>query len=265
MPTQQEIKDSHKLIIDVFKEFRQELMQAYGNVEYSTKSDSSQVTELDVKIETVLKNRLLEKFPAFGFKGEETESVEVNHNATWFIDPIDSTISFIHGLPYCSNMAGLIVNGEIVASIVYHFVTDELYTAFKGEGAYKNGNRIYIKNTSLNNSCVFTDAFSYKNIYQFYATERVKFYAPIGATGYFLTRLAQGSIQGVCYLRANIKQHDIVPGMLIALEAGGCIIPFTDSKINHDCFQFMIGTDNICDLTKNHLLDIREIGNRQGN
>ena len=256
MPTQQEIIGSHTLIVDTFKEFRLELVQAYGNIDHSTKGDDSPVTRLDIKIEKALKDKLLAQFPVFGFKGEETEEVVSLHGATWYVDPIDGTSSFIHGLPYCSNMAGLVVDGEIVASVIYHFASDELYTALKGQGAYKNGKRISVKNTVLNDSYVFADAHSYANIYHFYAPSHVKFYAPMGATGYFLTRVAQGSIQGACYLKANIKQHDVIPGALLVLEAGGEVVSFTGQPFDYTCLRFMIGTKNICDITAQHLDEI---------
>lgn len=256
MPTQQEITDSHSLIVDVFKEFRPELMQAYGNIAHAAKGDESPVTQLDVKLEIALKNRLLSRFPGFGFKGEETEEVAGHYDATWFVDPIDSTSSFIHGLPYCSNMAGLVIAGEVVASVIYHFASDDLYTAFRGQGAYKNGKKISVNDAALSDSYVFSDAYSYKNIYQFYAPSKVKFFAPLGATGYFLTRVAQGSIQGVCYLKAHIKQHDVVPGILLALEAGAEAVSFTEQPFDHTCLRFMIGTTSICDLTRRYKNEI---------
>ena len=252
MLTQQEITESHSLIIGIFKGFRAELIGSYGKIEHSAKGDESPVTMLDVKIETTLKDNLLARFPAFGFKGEETEEVVSTNGAAWLVDPIDSTSSFIHGLPYCANMAGLIVNGEIVASVIYHFATDELFTALKGQGAYKNGERIFVCDTPLNDSYVFADAYSYKNAYPFYAPDKVKFFAPLGATGYFFTRLAQGSIQGICYLRANIKEHDIAAGMLLSTEAGAEAVSFTDKPFDHSCLRFMMGTKSICDLTKQH-------------
>lgn len=256
MPTQQEIVDSQELIIETFKGFRAELMQAYGDINHLAKHDGSPVTELDIKIEMTLKDKLLARFPDFGFRGEETKAVASRNNAVWYIDPIDGTSSFIHGLPYCSNMAGLVVDGEIVASVIYHFATDELYTAFKGKGSYKNGKRIFVKNTTLDNSYVFADGYSYRNIYDFYAPNHVKFYAPMGATGYFLTRVAQGSIQGACYLGAKINHHDVIPGALLVLEAGGEAVSFTGKPFDYTSLRFMMGTKNICDLTVNHLSDI---------
>ncbi len=256
MPTQQEIIDSHALIVETFRDFRTELMQHYGSIDHSLKGDESPVTKLDIKIEDTLKAKLIEKFPEFGFKGEESIDVLSKNNATWYVDPIDSTSSYIHGLPYCSNMAGLVVNGEIVASVIYHFVTDELFTAFKGKGAFKNGKNIHVNNTELKDSCIFADAYSYLNIYEYYGPKRVKFYAPMGATGYFLSRVAQGNIQGACYLKAKINHHDVIPGALLIYEAGGEAVSFEGEPFSYKSLKFIIGTKNVCELTLEHLNEI---------
>lgn len=259
MPTEQEIIDSHTLIVETFKSFRPELMQAYGKIEHLSKHDTSPVTELDITIETVVKEKLLAAFPQFGIQGEETEKVESQNGATWYIDPIDGTSSFIHGLPYCSNMAGLVVDGEITASIIYHFAADELFTAFRGKGAFKNGEAISVKNTPLNDSFVFGTSFVYKNIYPFYSPHQVKFYAPVGAAGYFLTRVAQGSTQGACFYHSRLKQHDVIPGALLIQEAGGEMISLSGEEFDHNCLSFMAGTPNICELTRQYLDEIVQL------
>lgn len=259
MPTKQEISDSRALIIDTFKEFRTELLASYGKVQHIAKGDNSPVTHLDIKLETTLKERLLAEFPDFGFKGEETDEVIGTNGATWYVDPIDGTSSFIHGLPYCSNMAGLVIDGEMVASVVYHFVPDELFTAFKGEGAFKNGVRISVNNTALNDSYVFSDAFSYLNIYKYFAPSQIKFYAPMGATGYLLTRVAQGSTQAACYLKSRIKHHDVIPGALLVLEAGGQAVSFTKEPFNYTSLKFIIGTPDVCRVATSHLPEIMDL------
>lgn len=129
--------ESQQLVIETFLGFREELMRSYGNIEHHSKSDGSPVTDLDVKIETSLKAKLAARYPEIGFYGEETGKVAGSIDATWVIDPIDGTSSFIHGLSYCTNMAGLVVEGVTVASVIYQFVSDDLYTAIRGEGAYK--------------------------------------------------------------------------------------------------------------------------------
>ena len=247
---QHEVQDSLQLVIDTFKELRSELMQSYGAIDHIAKGDNSPVTALDIKVETIVKSRLLKAYPHIGFHGEETNDTPGTSNATWIVDPIDGTSSFIHGLPYCTNMAGLVVDDEIVASVIYQFATDDLFTALKGQGAYKNDERISIKNTDLNNSLVFTGSYVYKNLYDVFEPHKIGLYAPIGASGYEFTRLAQGSIQGVTKLRCKSQIHDDVPGVLIATEAGAEIQSFESKNYNYETLNFVIGTPNVIDVIR---------------
>lgn len=254
--TQQEIDTSIKLVIDTFKEVRPELMQYYGNVEHVSKDNDSPVTELDVKVETILKQKLAEQFPHIGFRGEETDSVEGSSGAMWVVDPIDGTSCFIHGLPFCTNMAGLVVDGEPVAGIIYEFVTDTLYTAKKGDGAYKNSDRMSIKNQPLNNSVVFASAAAFTKTYKLLGEYKVNSFAPIGASGYYYNRLAEGNIQGVMKLRAVSQVHDNVPGVLIAKEAGAETLSFEGEDYKYDTLQFVIGTPNFIEMARERKSDI---------
>lgn len=255
-PTDKEILNSRDLIIAAFKDIRPLLLANYGKLNHTTKSDGTPVTALDIEVESQVKQRLLAKFPFFGFSGEETAHVVGSYDATWYVDPIDSTASFLRGLPFCTNMAGLVIEGEIVASVIYHFVTDELYTAIKGKGAFMNGERIQVSNAELKSSCILADAYSYLNIYRFYADSGAKFYAPVGATGYFMTAVASGKTEGACYYGAKIKSHDVIPGALLITESGGNIVSFTGETFDYKCTKFVAGTANVCDVAIKHQLEI---------
>lgn len=253
------ILKSQQLVVDVFKEFRAELMAAYGAIDHDAKSDSSPVTALDIKVEQAIKRRLYDEFPELGFHGEETDDVMGTEDAMWIVDPIDGTSSFIHGLPYCTNMAGLVVAGETVASVIYQFPTDELFTAVRGEGAYRNGERIYVKNTELDNSIVFAGSFAYRNLYPIFGTHKIGMYAPLGASGYEFTRLAQGSIQGVTKLRCGSQLHDDVPGVLLVQEAGGEILSFEGDAYTYEALTFVAASPNVAKIVRAAYDDIRAI------
>lgn len=253
-----EIDESLKLVISTFKELRPELMAHYGNIEHTSKTNDSPVTELDIKVEAVIKQKLSAAYPHIGFHGEETDDVVSTSGAIWIVDPIDGTSSYMHALPYCTNMAGLVVDGETVAAVIYQFVTDDLYTAIKGGGAYKNGMRIHIKNNPLSDSLVFASSFPYKAIYHLLKPYKIGLYAPLGASGYEFTRLAQGSIQGVTKLRCGSMMHDDVPGVLIAQEAGAVVESFEDHDYTPETLQFVIGTPNFIDVIKQNKSEIAE-------
>ena len=242
---------SQELVIDVFKELREELMGSYGKIAHVRKDDGSPVTEFDVMVEERVKARLLKECPGVGFHGEETGDVAGVLDATWYIDPIDGTSSFIHGLPYCSNMAGLVVGGETVAAVIYHFATDELYTAIRGEGAYRNGERLHVDDTPLDNSLVFAGSFAYRHLYEpVFAVDKVGVFAPLGASGYEFTRLAQGNIQGVTKLRGGSLIHDTVPGVLIAQEAGARVVSFEEGDYTPETLQFVVATPTVASLVE---------------
>lgn len=254
MPLPKErIDGSLSLIIETFKGLQSTLMKSYGNIEHIAKDDNSPVTELDIFVEDTIKARLAKEYPDIGFHGEETEDTPSTCSSTWIVDPIDGTSSFIHGLPYCSNMAGLVVDGEVVAGVIFQFATNDLYVATKGEGAYKNGERISVKNTDLNNSLVFAGSFAYKNLHSLLEPHKIGIYAPLGASGYEFTRLAQGSIQGVTKIRCGSQIHDNAPGVLIAREAGAEIASFEEGDYQYSTLNFIIGTKNFIEVIKrNH-------------
>lgn len=250
---------SQKLVIETFQSFREELLQSYGQIEHSSKDDGSPVTELDIKIEKTLKQKLADVYPEIGFHGEETEDTLGSIDATWIIDPIDGTSSFVHGLPYCTNMAGLVVDGEIVASVIYRFVTDELFTAVRGEGAYKNGQSIAVKNTELDDSIVFASSFPYRHLYHIFQPHNVGVYAPIGASGYEFTLLAQGSIQAVTKLHCGSMIHDDVPGVLLVQEAGGNIVSFEAEEYEYTTLNFVAASPNVAKLVRDNYDEIKAI------
>lgn len=250
--SEHEITRSMQLVVDTFKEVRSELLAAYGNIAHSSKGNNSPVTELDIKVELMIKDRLAKEYPHIGFQGEETEKVLGVSDAMWVVDPIDGTSSFIHGLPHCTNMAGLVVDGQTVAAVIYHFVTDDLYTARIGKGAYRNGQRISIKNRPLAESIVYTGPFGYNNFYGVIKPYKIGLFAPIGASGYEYTRLAQGNIQGVMKFHSPSQVHDNVPGVLIAQEAGAEVLSFEGEHYTYDTLQFTVGTPNYIEVIKRH-------------
>ncbi|VDM58119.1 unnamed protein product, partial [Angiostrongylus costaricensis] len=116
------------------------------------------VTETDQAVEKLLINGLSEAFPGHKFIGEESASVgpfTYTNDPTWIIDPIDGTTNFVHRIPIVAICVGLAINKELRAGIVYNPVTQELYFAQVGCGAFKNGFPIHVSTTTaLNRSLI---------------------------------------------------------------------------------------------------------------
>ncbi len=243
------VVDSQAIIIDVFKGFREELLTVFGDIEHTDKADHSQLTTYDVKVEETLKEKLAQDFPALGFEGEEN-GASGNRNTYWLVDPIDSTRSFIRGLPFTTNMAALVHNGVVIVAIIYDFVNDILFTAQKGKGAFKNGKQIHI-NTSRTEGDLMIYSMTRQNFGRIQeALDELKMRAilPIGASGNTYTLLAQGKIDGIVNFRFNNKTlHDNAPGVLLCEEAGAVMLPY-DDKTGVYRSQFIIGTPLVVDL-----------------
>ena len=83
--------------------------------------------------------------PGYGFLGEEGGAVEGKDKSHRFIiDPIDGTTNFMHGMPHFAISIGLERDGQLVAGVILNPVTDDLYYAEKGHGAYLNNKRLRV-------------------------------------------------------------------------------------------------------------------------
>lgn len=243
-----QIVTSQALVATVFKGFRQELLSVFGNVEHTRKADASPVTLYDVKVEELLRQELSKAFPEIGFEGEETGQ-HGNTETYWLVDPIDGTSSFIRGLPFSTNMAALVHEGEVVAAVVYDFLNDYLYTALKGKGAFKNGDPIHV-NTVREQGNLFIYSMtknSFGHIQEALSTLRMRTLLPLGASGHEYMMLAEGKIDGIVNINRGKGLHDNAPGVLICEEAGAIMLPYDDESGVYRS-QFIIGSPLVTEL-----------------
>ena len=78
----------------------------------------------------------------------------------WIIDPIDGTTNFMHAVPFFAISVALERKGELVAGVTYNPVTDEMFTAEKGQGAFLNNRRLRVAaRTDIHEALVCLPAF----------------------------------------------------------------------------------------------------------
>lgn len=126
------------------------LLRDFGELEHlqiSRKGPADFVTKADKKAEEVIYDVLAEARPGYGFLMEESglkEGTDKTHR--FIVDPLDGTTNFLHGIPHFAISIALEQNlegtAEIVAGIVYNPITDEMFMAEKGKGAYINDGRL---------------------------------------------------------------------------------------------------------------------------
>lgn len=73
---------------------------------------------------------------------------------TWLVDPIDGTAHFIRGIPFCTTMVALIEDNQVVMSVIHDIANNDTYWAIRGQGAYRNGERIYVSDRPLKQGLV---------------------------------------------------------------------------------------------------------------
>jgi histidinol-phosphatase len=130
----------------------------YGtDLEVRSKDDRTPVTEADLRVEAMIRERLGERFPADAIHGEE-EGLSGDGPRTWVIDPIDGTKNYAAGIQIWATLIALLVDGDPVVGVVSAPALGERYAAAEGEGATLNGRPIRVSGVGrLDEAFVLTD------------------------------------------------------------------------------------------------------------
>jgi histidinol-phosphatase len=198
------------------------------NVKIEVKADKTPVTEADVKAEQAIRELLTERFPSYGFYGEETGKSDMDAESVWLVDPIDGTKSFVRECPFFSTQIALMRGGRFVLGVSCAPAYDELAWAEAGRGAYLNGKRISVSKVATLDAAIVSGG-NLKTLAKSEAWPR--FADLIGATnrirGYgdfvHYHLLARGALDVV--LESDVNILDIAALTVIVEEAGG---RFTD-------------------------------------
>ena len=121
----------------------------YGkSLQVEWKSDRSPVTEADRGAEAAIREVLSQRFPDYGFYGEETGQHRMQAENLWLVDPLDGTKSFVRDTPFFSTQIALMRHGRLVLGVSSACIAGELAWAEEGCGAWLNGERIHVSRTA---------------------------------------------------------------------------------------------------------------------
>ena len=145
--------DLQKLQAIVTLAAKEELLPGFGKREFTYKEDGSVITKADLAMQKRLDEELKQAWPHIALLGEEMTEAEQqavidSGDAYWCIDPLDGTNNYAAGLPMFAVSIALIVNAETVQGLIYDPTRDEMFTARKGEGAFLNGEKLSVINTT---------------------------------------------------------------------------------------------------------------------
>jgi histidinol-phosphatase len=115
--------------------------------EVRRKADDTPVTEADMRIEAMLRERIADRFPNDAILGEE-EGAQGSGDRVWIVDPIDGTKNFAARIPMWATLIALSVEGQTKVGVASAPTLGERYWATRGGGALMNGRAIRVSNTT---------------------------------------------------------------------------------------------------------------------
>jgi histidinol-phosphatase len=193
------------------------------------KDDGSAVTQADRGIEEMARARVAASGLAMDVLGEEmgggnAKAPNGDGRARLIIDPIDGTEEFSRGIATFGTLLGIERNGDIVAGMATAPALGVRWYAYRGEGAWRNGERIRVSNVEkLNAGMAFTGGTGpNKNRDKIVRMRKLLDAAKHGRSlgGFWQHMLvAEGSIEAALDLHS--KPWDLAPLALIVEEAGG--------------------------------------------
>lgn len=207
-----------------------QLQQSYlgRDLGIDTKSNEIDlVTKVDRESEALIRKILLAAYPEHTILGEEQGQQEQGGSSfRWIVDPIDGTLNYAHGLPvYCVCVA-LEMAGEVVVGVVYDPAHDDLFTATKGGGAWRNGAPMAVSEEAELRRSMIATGFAYDvdeamaNVHYFgVMMPKCRALRRLGSAGIDLAYVAAGLFDGFWEMKLN--PWDVAAGMLLVTEAGG--------------------------------------------
>ncbi len=203
------------------------------------KFDDTPVTLVDKKVEKIIREEILKKYPNHGIIGEEYNDVNKDADFKWVIDPIDGTSSFVIGKPVFGTLIALTYKNNPIIGIINQPISNERWVGIKGEGVtFNNKNIVTRKSGSISNSilCATSPVFFKDLDLKFFNQVRDKtkyqkyggvFY---GGDCYLFGLMALGYVDII--IETGLKCHDYCSLVPIVEEAGGVITDWSGKRLD---------------------------------
>jgi len=199
---------------------------AVGEVE--EKSQNDWVSAADRASETAIAAYLARHTPDLGLLAEEG-GLRAGGRAVWVVDPLDGTANFVRSFPHFAVSVGLVEDGVATVGAIYDPMRDELFTAARGCGAFRNGRAIRVSARPSLDGAFVTTGFPFRvrrHIDTYLAVFRDVFLRAAairrpGAAALDLAHTAAGVFDA--FFEFNLSPWDLAAGAVIVREAGGAV------------------------------------------
>jgi len=225
---------------------------ALGQIE--TKARNSLVSYVDKTAEERLVRGLQPLIPGARFVTEEdtVAGKQADSPYIWIIDPLDGTTNFLHQLPCFAISVALAFQGKVQAGVVLEVNRAECFVAWKGGGAWLNGQPIHVSKTTMLADALISTGFPYQDFSHFgvflpvfhHLLQNSRGLRRWGAAAVDLAYVACGRYDG--YFEGALSVWDIAAGLLLIEEAGGMSADFTGGNSHWRGGQVIAGNPAIC-------------------
>ena len=235
------------------------------NLQVSSKGPGDFVSSADKRTEKTIIEELQKAHPEYGIITEETGIInKSNIKNRWIIDPIDGTMNFLNGIPQFAISIAYEENNEIICGVIFNPITNEMFCAEKGNGAYLNNTRIRVSNKKkLKDALLVTGgpngASKIKNkIYSEYinVSNNVSNVRKFGSAALDMAYVACGRFDG--YWQRELNYWDIAAGVIILREAGG-FIDFFEDDINYPLKKNILASNSNIHQELKELINKKDI------
>ena len=195
------------------------------------------VTEADRLSERAIVQALRERYPDHAIIAEEEVKDDTGaREHCWYVDPLDGTTNFVHGLPlFCCSIA-LYRRDEPLAGVCYNPYTDECFFGARGMGAFLNSETIKLsvsREDALERALLVTgfayDQEKHPNLGVFsHILPKAQGVRRLGSAALDLCYVAAGRFDG--YWERGLNSFDVAAGALMVLEAGGRVTDYAGAQ-----------------------------------
>ncbi len=205
------------------------------------KGKTNLVTKTDRQSEKIIISEIQNVFPQHGIIAEESESINVESEYQWIIDPLDGTTNFVHGYPSFGISIGILHNNEPICGIIKELPANKTYSAIKGKGAFCDGRQIHVSDVDSLAQSLLVTGFGYEHGEKWLAnmnlfkklTDITQGVRRLGAAAIDLCHIACGKVDG--FWEFDLQPWDTAAGVLFVKESGGKVTKMDGSEysINH--------------------------------
>jgi myo-inositol-1(or 4)-monophosphatase len=226
-PTLREIEDLARGAGEILRAGYSRERQVYS------KGGIDLVTDVDHQSEDYLLGEVRRRYPGHSIVSEERGALPGQSCCQWYIDPMDGTVNFAHGVPIFCVSIGYEQDGLARLGVVYDPMRDEVFCAEAGGGAWLNGKPLRVSGADSLDRSLLVTGFPYdirtnpENNLDLYAHFALHSHGVrrLGSAAMDLSYVAAGRFDG--YWEIRISPWDVAAGGLIATEAGAIVTTTT--------------------------------------